>query len=323
MDVILKLIKVCPRALDMQNFSGVTPRKMLNHYKHHLRGQYRNSGDAKMKDSDALKINNIDEQIKNNKESRPTSKIGGNSNSRNVIYITDEFSDSDTSEYERRWNERLSKEMLNECDDNDGVWGATTFHSQKDISESYDDWAARISSEHARKHSSHTIYGHSSSKTSKLKNEHPNVSSSSIPKISQEKRREFEQKMAAGAQQHREAIEARRCIVLTAAKAEYEHRWDRLLSKDSESTLLHYRDVPWPHPDDSQGVNEVADFLFSGMSPGSSEYRGYLRRQRVRWHPDRFRQQCEGRLEAGADKERILSKVTEISKILNGLCRGD
>ena len=49
-------------------------------------------------------------------------------------------------------------------------------------------------------------------------------------------------------------------------------------------------------------------------------FRKMLKKQQTLWHPDRFAQRCEARLEE-KDKKRILDTVTALSQELNRLAQ--
>lgn len=49
-------------------------------------------------------------------------------------------------------------------------------------------------------------------------------------------------------------------------------------------------------------------------------FRKMLRKQQVLWHPDKFSQRCEARLET-KDKQRILDTVKALSQELNKLAQ--
>lgn len=85
------------------------------------------------------------------------------------------------------------------------------------------------------------------------------------------------------------------------------------------STRLSYSDIPWPAPRGS--VQEMLDVMLHGVDRKDlPTFRKLLRKQQAMWHPDKFAQRCEARLEE-KDKQRILDTVTALSQGLNSLAQ--
>ena len=210
------------------------------------------------------------------------------------------------------------------------------------FNECWDEWADRISREHTAKRN----FQYSAHSKSQSKSESSTTKGSTIPQISEEKKREFHRKMEEARKTQLLGIEKRK----KDEKCLYEQKCDRLFKNLGEdSTAIHanslerqstgsksgssdetrkqftgngkaqllFDDIPWPHGP-GLGIDGVEEFLFSGLDKNTAEYRVCLKKQQVRWHPDRFLHRCGTRLN-GSHKTRILSKVKEISQLLNKL----
>uniref|UniRef100_A0A8C4FBL3 NF-kappa-B inhibitor-like protein 1 n=1 Tax=Dicentrarchus labrax TaxID=13489 RepID=A0A8C4FBL3_DICLA len=87
----------------------------------------------------------------------------------------------------------------------------------------------------------------------------------------------------------------------------------------SVSTKLSYSDIPWPAPGGT--VQEMVDVMLHGVDRKDLPlFRKMLRKQQALWHPDKFAQRCEARLEE-KDKTQILDTVTALSQELNRLAQ--
>uniref|UniRef100_A0A7N9AY37 NF-kappa-B inhibitor-like protein 1 n=1 Tax=Mastacembelus armatus TaxID=205130 RepID=A0A7N9AY37_9TELE len=87
----------------------------------------------------------------------------------------------------------------------------------------------------------------------------------------------------------------------------------------ASSTKLSYSDIPWPAPQGT--VQEMLDVMLHGVDRKDVPlFRKMLRKQQALWHPDKFAQRCEARLEE-KDKRRILDTVTALSQELNRLAQ--
>ncbi|KAF3849159.1 hypothetical protein F7725_015656 [Dissostichus mawsoni] len=87
----------------------------------------------------------------------------------------------------------------------------------------------------------------------------------------------------------------------------------------SKDTKLSYSDIPWPAPRGT--VQDMLDVMLHGVDRNDVPvFRKMLLKQQVLWHPDKFAQRCEARLEE-KDKQRILDTVTALSQELNSLAQ--
>ncbi|KAJ7538097.1 hypothetical protein O6H91_11G033700 [Diphasiastrum complanatum] len=92
----------------------------------------------------------------------------------------------------------------------------------------------------------------------------------------------------------------------------YEQSWNKF--SKSCNLCLSYRDVPFPVEKGEEG--DLARVLLHGVPP--EEQKRLLRKEVLRWHPDKFLQKCGTRLQ-GPDHERILGRVNEIFQALHQL----
>lgn len=85
------------------------------------------------------------------------------------------------------------------------------------------------------------------------------------------------------------------------------------------STKLSFGDIPWPAPRGT--VQEMIEVMLHGVDRKDvPAFRKALRKQQALWHPDKFAQRCEARLEE-KDKQKILDTVTALSQELNRLAQ--
>ena len=225
------------------------------------------------------------------------------------------------------------------------------YHIDAEQSETWDQWADRISHERkARQQSlfmSPTVNAHKRH-TSNDKH-HPKR-----PKISKEKQRAFEENMKREAEKRKEELAEIRSVIHKKVLETYEllcsylfgdkqneERRDRILAESSKqksqairrkmlvlenkAVQLQFGDIPWPVKDDAvlkqeQNIseNELIEFLFHGMDTGSELYEQSLKKEQRKWHPDKFLQKCGARLKE-SDKASIVEAVTKISQLLNKL----
>src|SRR5687768_2021504 len=117
----------------------------------------------------------------------------------------------------------------------------TSYVSYADQGKAHNDWAEEVAKEYSRKKSSYSrFYPTQKPKKTNEKKE--------IPKISEEKKRKFQQKMADAQAEYQRALKAKQVSRLSEEKSRYERQWNKLLDHTLESdTQLEYEDIPWPH----------------------------------------------------------------------------
>ena len=86
---------------------------------------------------------------------------------------------------------------------------------------------------------------------------------------------------------------------------ESDRRWKQFSEGDLDS--IRFDDIPWPSKDNVLGILPEHD---------PSEKKRRFREMTKRWHPDRFQMRFRAKL-CSKDKQRILERVQEISKLVN------
>ncbi|KAG0563142.1 hypothetical protein M758_8G006600 [Ceratodon purpureus] len=93
---------------------------------------------------------------------------------------------------------------------------------------------------------------------------------------------------------------------------QYEMSWKKF--SESCNLCLSYSDVPFPVEKGKEA--ELARVILHNSPP--SEHKQLLRKEILRWHPDKFLQRYRSRLQ-GPDHDRILERVNELSQALHQL----
>ncbi|GJJ75196.1 hypothetical protein EMPS_07554 [Entomortierella parvispora] len=157
---------------------------------------------------------------------------------------------------------------------------------------------------------------------------------------------EAEKKMMAQ-EEESPANTLRKKALVEKTKEEYERKWRLLLLLDESDikdnntesvtkTFLSWDSIPWPPlqstleeppgtlPLSGSGLS-LFDFLFFGTSADQADVRKQLlRREQLKFHPDKFRQRFGARLpraedgpDAAGEKDRILEMVDRVARALN------
>ena len=180
--------------------------------------------------------------------------------------------------------------------------------------DTYDNWADSIHRKyHEKKYQS---YAGQSSNRKRHSSQHTSEDSRKRPKISDEKQQEFARKLQEEYRKMKELGQMKSAEGRAKARTKYDDRC-KLIFSGKMKNKLKFTDIPWPHEEGSD-LSSMSDFLFCHMEKGSKTYKKYLKEQQVRWHPDRFMQKCGAHI-CEKYKERILSKVVEVSQMLNSL----
>ena len=105
--------------------------------------------------------------------------------------------------------------------------------------------------------------------------------------------------------------------------ASYEARWEFFCTKNKEKPVK-ISNVPWILPMENNTTNnktltseDLGNILLQGAD-SYEEKRQILRRELIRWHPDKFTAQF-GKVLVDEDRERILEAVTGMSQLLTQL----
>uniref|UniRef100_A0A3B3U5M7 NF-kappa-B inhibitor-like protein 1 n=1 Tax=Poecilia latipinna TaxID=48699 RepID=A0A3B3U5M7_9TELE len=178
--------------------------------------------------------------------------------------------------------------------------------------EDFGDWADRIRREYFNK--KHVEAQRLASSSSKRKKEKRKQKVESTKELHERLQREHEEYLARAARKEEE--------IRRGKKRQYDEKCAATFStaaSASAGTKLSYGDIPWPAPRGT--VREMLDVMLHGVDrKDQAAFRKALRKQQTLWHPDKFAQRCEARLEE-KDKKRILDTVTALSQELNSLAQ--
>ncbi|KAF6725963.1 NF-kappa-B inhibitor-like protein 1 [Oryzias melastigma] len=216
---------------------------------------------------------------------------------------------------EKEWLEKLFGECEDEFCENFGVYDADDFLPVDDDDEDFGDWADRIRREYFSKKHAEAQKLAATSSTWKTRNgaQRREQKEESHKDLHERLKREHEEYLARAAQKEEQTRQGKkRC---------YEERCAATFSdpSSSSSTKLSYSDIPWPAPKGT--VQEMVDVMLHGVDRKNVEvFRKALRKQQTLWHPDKFVQRCEARLEE-KDRKLILDTVTALSQELNRLAQ--
>jgi hypothetical protein len=160
---------------------------------------------------------------------------------------------------------------------------------QEEPSESYDRWAERIRREYSTKHQRITP-------TASLTAE-------------KEKKAVNETLTKKLAKEHEAYINGVKLKRIERQKEKYEENCQNVFESGSSDQLT-FDSVPWPC------LGSAADIVDKLSEWAGGDKAGYLKKQRVRWHPDRFAQRCRHRIN-DAERVRIMDLVKQISQGIN------
>ncbi|XP_026194812.1 NF-kappa-B inhibitor-like protein 1 [Anabas testudineus] len=214
---------------------------------------------------------------------------------------------------EKVWMEKLFGECEDEFFETFGVYDADDFLAVDEDEEDFGDWADRIRREYFdKKHAEAQRLAASCSGAKRRKNkEESEREEQSRKELHKRLQREHEEYLARAARKEEETRQGK--------KRQYDERCAATFygGSSSGSTKLSYSDIPWPAPRGT--VQEMVDVMLHGVDRKDvNVFRKVLRKQQVLWHPDKFAQRCEARLEE-KDKQRILDTVKALSQELNRL----
>ncbi|XP_058473437.1 NF-kappa-B inhibitor-like protein 1 [Solea solea] len=215
---------------------------------------------------------------------------------------------------EKEWLDKLFGECEDEFNETFGVYDADDFLPVDDDEEDFGDWSDRIRREYFDKKNAEAqrLASMASKGRKKGKSKQEREQEQQSHKDLHEKlQKEHEEYLARAA---RKAEETR-----LGKKRRYDERCAATFHGESSagSSKLSYSDIPWPAPKGT--VQEMVDVMLHGVDRKDVPvFRKMLLKQQRLWHPDKFAQRCETRLEE-KDKRRILDTVTALSQELNRL----
>ncbi|XP_032426423.1 NF-kappa-B inhibitor-like protein 1 [Xiphophorus hellerii] len=234
--------------------------------------------------------------------------------------VLDLMNDSQTAENmsrppeanpEQDWMGKLIGACEDECFEAFGAY-ADDYLPVDEEDEDFGDWADRIRREYFNK--KHAEAQRLASSSSKWKKEKRKQKVESNKELHERLQREHEEYLARAARKEEE--------IRRGKKRQYDEKCAATFStaaSASAGTKLSYGDIPWPAPRGT--VREMLDVMLHGVDRKDEvAFRKALRKQQTLWHPDKFAQRCEARLEE-KDKQRILDTVTALSQELNSLAQ--
>ncbi|KAF3702089.1 NF-kappa-B inhibitor-like protein 1 Inhibitor of kappa B-like protein [Channa argus] len=228
---------------------------------------------------------------------------------------TAEKSHPPKTDAEKEWLEKLFGECEDEFSETFESYLADDFLPLDEDEEDFGDWADRIRKEYFdKKHAEAQRLAASSSGWKRRKSKPETEQEKQSQKELHEKlQREHKEYLARAARKEEETRQGK--------KRRYDERCAATFhgSTSTESTKLSYSDIPWPAPRGT--VHEMVDVMLHGVDRNDvAVFRKMLLKQQVLWHPDKFSQRCEARLEE-KDKQRILDTVKGLSQELNRLAQ--
>ncbi|KAK2819100.1 hypothetical protein Q5P01_024661 [Channa striata] len=216
---------------------------------------------------------------------------------------------------EKEWLEKLFGEFEDEFCETFERYRDDDFLPVDEEEEDFGDWADRIRKEYFdKKHAEAQRLAASSSRWKCRKSKAETEQETQRQKeLNERLQREHKEYLARAARKEDEIQQGK--------KRQYDERCAATFHGGSSagSTKLSYSDIPWPAPRGT--VHEMVDVMLHGVDRNDVPvFRKMLRKQQVLWHPDKFAQRCEARLEE-KDKQRILDTVKALSQELNRLAQ--
>ncbi|XP_054896236.1 NF-kappa-B inhibitor-like protein 1 [Poeciliopsis prolifica] len=212
---------------------------------------------------------------------------------------------------ERSWMGKLIDACEDECFETFGAY-ADDYLPVDEEEEDFGDWADRIRREYFNK--KHAEAQRLASWSSRWKKDKKKQKVESNKELHERLQREHEEYLARAARKEEEVRQGK--------KRQYDEKCAATFSavaSTSVGTKLSYSDIPWPAPRGT--VREMLDVMLHGVDrKDGAAFRKALRKQQTLWHPDKFAQRCEARLQE-KDKQRILDTVTALSQELNSLAQ--
>ncbi|KAM9841795.1 NF-kappa-B inhibitor-like protein 1 [Aulostomus maculatus] len=215
-------------------------------------------------------------------------------------------------EAEKEWLEKLFGECEDEFCETFGVYDADDFLPVDDDEEDFGDWADRIRNEYFQKKNAEAQrLAASCSGGKKRKKEREEES---YKELHERLQREHEEYLARAARKEEETRQVKKRRYDEGCAATFQ------AGSSAGNAKLSYSDIPWPAGPRGT-VQEMVDVMLHGVDRKDVPvFRKMLRKQQTLWHPDKFAQRCEARLEE-QDKQRILDTVTALSQELNRLAQ--
>ncbi|XP_061657178.1 NF-kappa-B inhibitor-like protein 1 isoform X2 [Syngnathoides biaculeatus] len=218
-------------------------------------------------------------------------------------------SSASQADSEREWREKLFGECEDEFCETFGVYDDDILPVDED-DEDYGDWSDRIRREYFSKKHAEAQRLAASSYSGRRKKMNREEAEQNYKELHAALQKEHEEYLSRAARKEEEIRQGK--------KRRYEQMCAATFHGGS-AEVLRYSDIPWPAPRST--VQEMVEVMLHGVDRvDAAAFRKALRKQQALWHPDKFAQRCEARLD-GKDKRRILDTVTALSQELNRLAQ--
>ncbi|XP_057289483.1 NF-kappa-B inhibitor-like protein 1 [Hydractinia symbiolongicarpus] len=212
-------------------------------------------------------------------------------------YLIESESESDIGD--DSWNERLFFEMGQDEKFSNETYAQDEFNDTnlKRKEETFSEWGDKMRESYHRKNSRHYVNENERKKKAETAHEdnHPDTS------LVDELKKKF------------------RIIEL---RERYETECARIFNHSENTDLLCFGDIPWPETMTNKVkaktflkyIDDMIDTLVHGLT--DEDKLKYLKKQQIRWHPDRFLHRCGHRLNE-RDRSQILDAVNAFSQKIN------
>ncbi|CAN9504903.1 unnamed protein product [Ophioblennius macclurei] len=225
---------------------------------------------------------------------------------------TEEMNSSFESDAEKEWQRKL----FAECEDESYETFASDFPPLDDDEADFDDWFEQVRREYLDKRlaeAQRLTSMFSSWRKRKSEEEKKEEEARRNKKLFEELQKEHQEYLARAMRKDEETRRGKKRRYDEACAATFN------ASSSSDGAKLSYDDIPWPAPRGT--VQDMLDVMLHGVDrKDATAFRKALRKQQALWHPDKFAQRCEARLQE-KDKRRILDTVTALSQELNKLAQ--
>lgn len=191
------------------------------------------------------------------------------------------------NEEEEEWQKKLAYEES--CED---YYFKQDETPQEDLSETYNDWAERIRQEYFSKHKRTAGFN--------ISHQHKER------EVDCKWKEELTKQLAEG---HDNYIRRTRLKKMERERERYEDMCHNVFENGGMKPLS-FDTIPWPC------IGSAADIVDKLCEWAEDEKITYLKRQRIRWHPDKFAQRCRHRIKEN-DLSIIMDLVKEISQGIN------
>lgn len=106
---------------------------------------------------------------------------------------------------------------------------------------------------------------------------------------------------------------------LGISRKQYQAQWEAFDNKSTSTKKLRLKDIPWPIAGSEVTKTAVKDFLLYDIQD-LAEQKKVIRKEQLRYHPDKFMQKISGRLVENQEEQKSISeRINHISSCLNDI----